>query len=137
MTLKILLVDDNRAFVAMVRQFLDGLPDLEVVGQAHDGVDALSKAEQLRPDLVLLDITMPEMNGLEVARCMQTWPQAPRIIFLSMHDHAAYQSAARDLGAVGFVTKANFVVELLPIIEQMVARNVDTNRMQPNESHGV
>ncbi len=121
MTIKILLVDDNPTFLAAVWQFIDMLPDVEVVGQAHDGREALAQAERLHPDLVLLDIAMPHVNGLEVARAMQAWPRPPRIVFLSMHDNVAYRDVARDLGAAGFVAKADFVDGLLPIIERMVA----------------
>jgi DNA-binding NarL/FixJ family response regulator len=125
MTIKILLVDDNQTFADAVWQFLDLLPGTEVVGQAHDGREALAKAKELQPDLVLLDISMPQLNGLEVARCMQSWPQPPAVIFLSMHDSVAYRAAAQDLGAAGYVGKADFVVELLPIIERMVANDVE------------
>lgn len=120
MTIKILLVDDNQAFAAAVRQFLDMLPGAEVVGHEHDGSQALGRIRQLQPDVVLLDIVMPGMNGLEVARALQSWPQAPRIVFLSLHDNTAYRSAARELGAADFVGKADFVTELLPIIERLV-----------------
>jgi DNA-binding NarL/FixJ family response regulator len=123
MTIKILLVDDNQTFVTAVGKFLKMLPGTEVVGQALDGREALVKARQLQPNLMLLDISMPELNGLEVARCMQSWPQPPRVVFLSMHDSVAYRDAAHDLGAAGFVDKANFVVELLPIVERMVAHD--------------
>lgn len=125
MTVKILLVDDNLTFVTAVRLFLEMLPGTQVIGQAHDGREALTMAGQLQPDLVLLDITMPELNGLDVARCMQSWPQPPRVIFLSMHDSVAYRAAAHDLGAAGFVGKADFVVELLPIIERLVADDIE------------
>jgi DNA-binding NarL/FixJ family response regulator len=120
MTIKILLVDDNLSFRTAVKQFLDMLPGAQVVGQAHDGLEALTMAEQLAPDLMLLDVAMPGLNGLEVARRMQLWPMRPRIIFLSMHDIAAYRTAAHDLGDVDFVGKADFVTKLLPIIECMV-----------------
>ncbi|MEI8170142.1 MAG: response regulator transcription factor [Rhodoferax sp.] len=124
MTIKILLVDDNQYFLAAVKQFLDMLPGAEVVAEAHNGFDALSKAAEWEPDLILLDIAMPEMNGLEVARCLIQWPQSPRIVFLSIHDGAAYREVARELGAEGFVCKADFVADLLPIIGRLVdARN--------------
>ena len=67
-TIKILLVDDNRTFVAAVRQFLGAMPGAEVIGEAYDGHEALVQARQLQPDLVLLDINMPLINGLDVAR---------------------------------------------------------------------
>ena len=121
MTIRILLVDDNPTFLSAVWQFIDMLPDVEVIGQARDGLEALTKAQELKPDLVLLDIAMPNANGLEVARRMQSWETPPRIVFLSMHDNVAYRDVARDLGAIGFVGKADVVDGLLPILERLVA----------------
>lgn len=121
MTIRILLVDDNQTFLIAVRQFFDMVTGMRVVAEAHDGPQALALAAELKPDLVLLDIAMPQMSGLEVARSIQTWPQPPNIIFLSMHDHAAYREAALELGIRGFVGKADFVFALLPIIEQFIA----------------
>ena len=118
MTFKVLLVDDNPTFVNAVRKFLERMPGLAVVGHAFDGCDALLKAETLMPDLVLLDIAMPRMNGLEVAYCMKSWPRPPKIVFLSMHDNAEYRLAAQGLGAA-YVGKCDFVDKLIPIISQL------------------
>jgi DNA-binding NarL/FixJ family response regulator len=118
--LKVLLVDDNQVFLTAVRKCLATLPGVDVIAEAHDGCAALEKAEQLHPDLVLLDIAMPKLNGLEVARTMQAWPNAPRIVFLSMYDSGHYKSAAHDLGVLGFVSKSDFVVQLLPIISELL-----------------
>ena len=120
MTLRILLVEDNPTFLMAVRQFLDRAAGMRVVGLAHNGAQALTLAAELQPDLVLLDMALPQMSGLEVARAMLAWPQPPRIVFLSMHDQAAYREAARDLGVQGFVGKADFVAALLPIIEKIM-----------------
>ncbi len=119
--IKILLVDDNPTFLTAVSKYLATLPDAQVVAQAHDGHEALAQATQLQPDLVLLDIRMPGMNGLEVAAIMQSWPQPPQIIFLSMHDNAPYRLAAQELCVLGFVGKADFVLDLLPLMARMVA----------------
>jgi DNA-binding NarL/FixJ family response regulator len=121
MTLRILLVDDNQTFLLAVRQYLDLLPGMAVIAEAHDGNNALSQAAKLAPDLILLDIAMPGMNGLEVARRVLTWAAPPEIVFLSMHDNAAYRDAALELGARAYVGKADFVVALLPILEQLAA----------------
>ncbi len=119
--IKILLVDDNLTFLAAVRKYLALLPNAQVVAEAHDGQEALAQATQWRPDLVLLDIMMPGMNGLEVAAVMQSWPQPPQIIFLSMHDNAPYRQAAAEVGMLGFVGKGDFVLELPPLIARLVA----------------
>ena len=121
MRLQILLVDDNKTFLAAVRNFLETLPRVEVVGQAHDGKTALALAERLLPDLVLLDIVMPEMNGFEVAAALQQMASPPRIVFLSMHDSQSYRAAACELGVQGYVGKGDFVVGLVPLIDSIVS----------------
>ena len=119
MTLRIMLVDDNLTFLASVKKTLGLVANTEVVAEAHDGEQALALARALQPDLMLLDIVMPGMNGLEVARVMQRWPLSPRVLFLSMHDNESYRCASHALGALGLVGKANFVAELLPIMSQL------------------
>lgn len=130
MSLRILLVDDNQTFLTAVSQCLTMLPEAEVVGHAYRGADALTKAQALKPDLVLLDIVMPHMTGLEVAAQMRSWPHPPLILFLSLHDNESYRAAARDLGTLGLVGKANFVADLMPIITRLAAdlasRQADT-----------
>jgi DNA-binding NarL/FixJ family response regulator len=123
MTVRTLLVDDNKTFLAAVRNFLVLLPDVEVVGEAHNGWSAVELANTLNPDLVLLDIVMPEMSGLEVAQALKDSLPAPRIVFLSMHDSESYRTAARELGAFGYVGKGDFVADLIPIIDRLVARS--------------
>lgn len=120
MTLRILLADDNLIFVGAVRQFLAKLPGATVVGESQDGIDALEKVRALAPDLVLLDVSMPAMGGVEVARVLRSWPKPPSVVFLSMHDASAYQSMADELGALAYINKSDFVQRLLPIIERLV-----------------
>lgn len=131
MTLKILLVDDNLTFVTAVRQFLDRLADVVIIGQAHDGKSALALVRQHHPDLALLDIAMPGMNGLELARAMQLNPAAPQIVFLSMHDNQEYRAAASELGA-DFVSKADFVSELLPLLDKLSQLQKSTRAATPS-----
>ena len=119
MTVRTLLVDDNKTFLAAVRNFLLMVPGVEIVGEAHDGWAAVEMANQLHPDLLLLDIAMPEMSGLEVAQVLKDSQLPPRIVFLSMHDSASYRAAARDLGAFGYVGKGDFVADLIPIIDRL------------------
>ena len=122
MSVRILVVDDSSTFVAAVRQFLAMLPDAEVVGEASGGSDALEKVRTLLPDLVLLDIAMPGMGGLDVARTMRLWPDPPDVVFLSMYEAAAYESVTRELGALAYINKSDFVLGLLPIIESKLAQ---------------
>jgi len=119
LTVRVLLVDDNHTFLGAVRHFLLLLPQVEVVGEAHDGKSAVQLAAQVEPDLVLLDIVMPEMNGLEVAAALNRFAKPPHIVFLSMHDSASYRTAARELGALGYIGKGDFVVDLVPLIDRL------------------
>ncbi len=122
MNLRILLADDNPTFMLAVQQFLSTLPGTEVVGVAANGRDAMALADTLRPDLLLLDIGMPEMNGLEAARRMHLWPDPPLVVFLSMHNGQAYRDAASQVGAAGFISKGDFVDELPAMITTVEAR---------------
>ena len=73
------------------------------------------------PDLLLLDIAMPQINGMELARRLQHGQNRPKIIFISMHDGAAYRAAALEVGAIGLVSKGNFVAALLPLLASLVS----------------
>ena len=117
----ILLVDDNLTFLSAVRKYLAQLPEVVIVGEAHDGQAALALAVQHKPDLVLMDIAMPGMNGLDAVQAMNTFAHPPHVVFLSMHDNASYRAAAQDLGARGFVGKSDFVANLIPLIASLVS----------------
>lgn len=121
MTIRILLVDDSPHLLMAVRQFLSTLPDIEVCGEAHDGQEGLQQVVQLQPDLVLLDISMPVMSGLDMAHALQTFPHAPQVVFLSLHDGAAYTSIALKLGALALIRKSDVVERLPPILQQLRA----------------
>jgi DNA-binding NarL/FixJ family response regulator len=123
MTLQIMLVDDNVTFLASVKKSLTLIPGVDVVAEAHNGAQALEMAQQVNPDLMLLDIVMPGLSGLDVAKTMRDWPHAPWVLFLTMHDNESYRTEAQALGALGLVGKADFVNELLPIIANLAAQS--------------
>lgn len=124
MSLHILLAEDNQTFANSVTRFVGLISGALVVAHAADGDEALKKALELQPDLILMDIAMPKQSGLQVAQRLQGLERCPKII-LSMHSDLAYREAARKAGGSHFVTKANFVSELFPLIEQMVKDHVD------------
>ena len=120
MTLQILLAEDNQTFANSVSRFVGLISGAHLLAHAKDGDEALEKAIELHPDLILMDIAMPKLTGLEVAHQLQGLAHCPKIIFLSMHSDPSYREAARNAGGSHFVTKASFVSELFPLIEQMV-----------------
>ena len=117
----ILLVDDNKTFLNAVAGALQQLDGARVVGAAHSGLAALQLIGDLHPDVVLLDISMPGMGGLEVAGQLKDQPSAPAIIMLSMHDSDAYRHAAAAAGVRAFINKDNVMSELLPLIAQLIS----------------
>jgi DNA-binding NarL/FixJ family response regulator len=114
--LRILLVDDSAEFLASATRFLTIHHDLQVVGCARSGRDALAQVAALTPDLVLIDLAMPEMNGLETTRQLKARAEVPRIVLMTLYDVAEYREAAREAAADGFIAKSAIRSDLLPMI---------------------
>lgn len=106
MTVRILLADDHALVRRGVRMILDNEPDLEVVGEAGDGAEAISRAKQDRPDLAILDIAMPRLTGLQAARELSRLQPDLRILILTMYDNEQYFFEALKAGASGYVLKS-------------------------------
>ena len=104
MTTRALVVDDHAGFRTSAR-FLLELEGFEVVGEAEDGASAVSAAERLRPDLVLLDVQLPDMRGFEVARRILAGGSQARIVLVSSREESDYGDRIRESGALGFVSK--------------------------------
>ncbi len=115
--IRTLLVDDNRNFLASEALFLSTDPEVSVVGQATSGEEAISMAQELHPDLVLLDLAMPRMDGFATASQMKQFSAAPRIVIVSLHDDAEYQKRVQNNGLSGFVSKRDLVTKLLPLVK--------------------
>ena len=101
--MRIVIVDDEPLARDRLHALLEGMPDCEVVGEAQDGLSALQEVEQRRPDLVLLDISMPRMDGLEAANHMAAFEAPPAVIFCTAYDQHAL--AAFDAHAVDYLLK--------------------------------
>jgi DNA-binding NarL/FixJ family response regulator len=117
--MRIFLVDDSVAFLEAATAFLSTAPGVEIVGRALSGREALAQVTQLRPDVVLLDVVMPDMNGLETTQRIKAEAHAPRVIILTLHDDLEYRIAAKTVGADGFVSKAAFGTQLLPLLQAL------------------
>ena len=116
----VMLVDDSSAFLQIAAQFLRLLPNLQITGLATGGYAALAQAAELRPDLVLIDLNMDDLSGLEtIPRLRALLPQI-FIIALTMMEPATHRQAALDAGANDFVTKAQMDTHLLPSIERLL-----------------
>ncbi len=119
--MRILLVDDNPKFLETASRFLSVVPEVEVVGCVVSGRAAVEQAQQLQPDLVLMDLVMPEMDGLAATREIKAQPDAPRVIIVTLHNHQEYRAAAEAVGADGFLSKSEFGAQLLPLIRGLFA----------------
>ena len=111
-----LLADDHALLREGLARLLDAEPDIEVVGQARDGMEAVRLASTLRPDLVLMDVSMPCLDGIEATRAIRSEFPGIRIIGLSMLDETEWAQAMRDAGAECFLSKAGPAADLLTAI---------------------
>jgi DNA-binding NarL/FixJ family response regulator len=112
MTTRVLLADDHLLVRAGIRALLGALPDVEVVGEAATGEEAVLLAQELKPDVALLDISMQGMNGLEAARRIGEFATGVRVIMLSMHASEDYVARALRAGALGYLMKGSASQEL-------------------------
>jgi DNA-binding NarL/FixJ family response regulator len=110
--IRVLLADDHTLVRAGLRRLLEGLSGVEVVGEAEDGHEALRLAATLRPDVVLLDVGMPGLNGLEAAGRLATIDTGIRVLILSMHHSEEYVLRAIRAGCAGYLVKGSAVAEL-------------------------
>ncbi len=105
MKIRILLADDHTILRAGLRMMLNAQPDFEVVGEAQDGRQAIQEAQKLQPDVVLMDITMPDMNGIEATRQIKKLLPEVKVLILTMHEHDEYVFQALRAGASGYMLK--------------------------------
>ncbi len=111
--IRVLIVEDHAIVRQGIRLLLDGQPDMEVVGEAEEGGKALVLAERLQPDVILMDLAMPGINGLEATReVKRRWPSI-QVIALTVHDSDEYLFQMITAGASGYVVKKSDVTELL------------------------
>ena len=110
--IRVLLADDHTLVRAGIRGLLQSLAGVEVVGEANDGHEALRLAESLHPEIVLLDVGMPGLNGLEVAARLATLDASVRVVILSMHNSEEYVLRALRAGCAGYLLKGSAVSEL-------------------------
>ena len=115
----IMIVDDSSEFRHQLKKFLLYESEINIVGEASNGKQAIAKAIKLKPDIVLMDVSMPVINGLEATRKILADIPETKVVMLSIYDIEEYKQAASETGAVGYVIKKNVVSELLPTIKKL------------------
>jgi DNA-binding NarL/FixJ family response regulator len=115
-----LVVDDYEAFRRFICSMLVKDSRIEIVGEASDGLEAVHKAEELRPDLIVLDVGLPKQNGIEAARQIGKLVPESKILFLSLESSADVVREALSVGARGYVAKARAGTELLAAVEAVI-----------------
>jgi len=118
---KVLLVDDHDRFRQSVASFLNEQSFVEIVGEAVDGDEAIAQTERLHPDLVLMDVDMPNRDGFEATREIKLQCPATKVVILSMHGSDIYRRTAWRYAADGFIDKASLKDELLAAIAAVQA----------------
>src|SRR6266571_6247059 len=113
MKMRILLADDHTILRAGLKMMLNAQPDMEVVGEAQDGRQALHEAQRLQPDIILMDITMPDMNGIEATRQIKKLVPEVKVLVLTMHENEEYVFQALRAGASGYMLKEAADTELI------------------------
>ncbi|MEQ1353845.1 MAG: response regulator transcription factor [Candidatus Acidiferrum sp.] len=119
-TIRILVADDHPAILAMVKEILKAHPGFEVVGEARDGQHAVSLAETRKPDVIVINVTMPKMSGFEAARRIRVHVPDSAIVILSSHKDRQFIAEARKVGANGYVAKSDADAQLIRAIESTV-----------------
>jgi len=117
--IRVLVVDDHAILRDGIHSLLESQPDIIVVGEAENGSDALALVEKCSPDIVLMDISMPQMNGLEATRAIRDRFPRVKVLILTQHDNHEYIAPALQAGAAGYVLKRSGRRELLNALRQV------------------
>jgi DNA-binding NarL/FixJ family response regulator len=114
------MVDDFAGFRDLICSMLSHRPPLLVVAEASDGLEAVREADELQPDLIVLDLSMPKLNGLEATQRIRTLSSKSKIIIASFESSADFVREALRSGAAGYVRKTEIAIQLLPAIEAVL-----------------
>jgi DNA-binding NarL/FixJ family response regulator len=121
MSIRIVLADDHGIFVAGLRSLLEQQPDMEVIGDARDGLDAVNLALDKKPDVVVMDVSMPGMNGIEATHQIRAKRPETKVLCLSMHSDKRFVAAVLEAGASGYLLKECALEELIRAVRTVMA----------------
>jgi DNA-binding NarL/FixJ family response regulator len=119
---RVVLADDHPEFLPFVAGLLE--PEFEIVETVKNGLELLAAAARLDPDLLVVDISMPEMNGLEAARELRTARSRAKLVFLTVHQDEDFVQTALGLGAQGYVVKHRLASDLLPALREVLGGRI-------------
>ena len=123
-SIQVLLVDDHEGFINAAQRHFRKLDWLKVVGTAGNGLEAIAQSEALRPDVVLMDLAMPEMGGLQATRLIKAQDAPPYIVIASHFDDAEHREHAMRAGADNFVSKLSYIQDVMQILESLRAQTL-------------
>lgn len=124
MTIRVLIVDDHAVVRAGIRMLLESSPDFEITGEGETGHEAVRMAQEQQPDVILMDITMPEMDGIEATQAIKSLVDSPAILALTIHEGKDYFFHMLQAGASGYVPKRAAPQDLLQAIRVVAGGNV-------------
>lgn len=124
MRVKVFIVEDHEIVRQGIRALLEGNDEVEIVGEAVNGADAIEKLRNISPDVILMDMNMPVMNGLESTRVIKKNFPSVKVLTLSMHDHESYLSDMLEAGASGYILKNSSREELLFAIKKIAGDGI-------------
>jgi len=114
---RVLVVEDYAPFRRFVRSTLEKRPEWQVIGEVSDGLEAVQQVEELQPDLILLDVGLPSLNGIEAARRIRKLSPKSKVLFVSQESSSDVVQEALRLGALGYVAKTRAGIDLLAAVE--------------------
>jgi DNA-binding NarL/FixJ family response regulator len=117
---KILIADDHEIVRQGIRRVLEVKPDWEICGEASNGQEAVRMAQELSPDIIIMDVTMPVMSGFEAADEISRLPLGSRVLFFTMHDSGSMAGSVRKSGAHGYVVKSRAAQDLVQALERLL-----------------
>lgn len=120
MAVKILIADDHEIVRQGIRRVLEVKPEWEICGEASNGQEAVRMAQELAPDVIIMDVTMPVMSGFEAADEISRLPLGSRVLFFTMHDSGSMAGSVRKSGAHGYVVKSRAAQDLVQALERLL-----------------